>query len=698
MNKKFEELTQQAFEQFTNGHLKESKLLLLAAERTCPNDFNVVHTLGVIFGIEGNPESAIKYFRKAVDLNPTYNLGHFNLGRALAETGNDLAAIKHHKTAIALKPDHPEAWLNFGKSSQNLRNFDDALDCFDQATCLNPGYAEAWTNKGVVLYELRRFDEALVHYDHAISLKPDYAEAWSNKGVVLYELRRFEEALAHYDHAISLKPDYAEAWSNKGLVLYEHNRVVEALAHYDRALTLKPDLDFVFGTYLLTKMMLCDWNDFQVDIQKIRSLIINQKKVSTPFPLLVLLDQPELHKQASKHYAQSKFSGGPSVPQKKDKPTICLGKKIRIAYFSSDFREHAVAYLIAGLLESHDRNRFEIYGCSLSAIAQDKMQQRIINSCDRFFDFHDRSDKEVHEILSDLKIDIGIDLGGYTKYSRTQLFAQRSMPIQINYLGYVGTMGSNYYDYIIADRIVVPEKHKTYFTEKIIYLPNSFQVNDSKKHISERVFTREELGLPVSGFIFCCFNNNYKILPRTFSAWMRIMKAVDRSTLWLLEDGPQVVENLRKEAECRGIDADRLVFAKRLPRADYLARYRVADLFLDTLPYNAGTTASDALWCGLPVLTCVGISFASRMAASLLANVGLPELITHTYEEYESMAIQLAFDPKRLAQIKTKLADNKITQPLFDTSLFAKDIELAYRAVFDRYCSGLKPDHIYVED
>jgi len=445
-------------------------------------------------------------------------------------------------------------------------------------------------------------------------------------------------------------------------------------------------------------MMLCDWSDFQVDIQRLRSLIINQKKASNPFPLLVLFDQPELHKQASKNYAQSKFPGKPSVPKKQNKPTICLEKKIRIGYFSSDFREHAVSYLIAGLLESHDRNRFEIYGCSLNAIAQDKIQQRIINGCDNFFDFHNRSDKEVHEILSDLKIDIGIDLGGYTKYSRTQLFAQRSMPIQINYLGYVGTMGSNYYDYIIADRIVVPEKHKTYFTEKIIYLPNSFQVNDSKKHISERVFTREELGLPASGFIFCCFNNNYKILPRTFSAWMRIMKAVDRSTLWLLEDGPQVVENLRKEAECRGIDADRLVFAKRLPHADYLARYHVADLFLDTLPYNAGTTASDALWCGLPVLTCVGISFASRMAASLLANVGLPELITHTYEEYESLAIQLAFDPKRLAQIKTKLADNKITQPLFDTSLFAKDIELAYRAVFDRYYSRLKPDHIYVED
>ena len=731
MNKKFEKLTQQAFEQFTNGHLKESKLLLLAAEHIRPNDFNVVHTLGVIFGIEGNPESAIKYFRKAVDLKPTYNLGHFNLARALAEIGDDLAAIKHHKTAIALKPDHPEAWLNFGKSSQNLRNFDDAIDCYDRAIGLKPGYAEAWSNKGVVLYELKRFEKALAHYDHAIELNPSYAEAWSNKGVVLYELKRFEEALAHYDHAISLNPGYAEAWSNKGLVMYERSRLAEAMMYYDRALTLnpknadawahranallmqkrheealvsfsnalqhKPDLDFVFGMYLHTKMMLCDWQEFDANLAILRDKVIRGERASAPFPLLSVVDEPSLHREAAERYGGEKFPRVFAPMEGLKQAVASPSKKIRIGYFSADFREHAVSYLIAELLELHDREKFEVFGFSLRESSSDGMRQRIARSCDRFIDLHSKSDQDAGRVIAELQIDIGIDLGGYTKYARTGIFSQKRMPIQAHYLGYIGTMGLDYFDYIVADKTVLPESNKDYFSEKIIYLPNSFQANDSTRQISDKSFTKEELGLPVDGFIFCCFNNNYKIVPQTFSAWMRILKATKGSVLWLFEDSPQVAKNLAKEASQRGIDPNRLIFAKHLPRADYMARYKVADLFLDTLPYNAGTTASDALWAGLPVLTCMGNSFAGRMAASLLTNIGLPELVTRTPEEYESLAIELASNPDKLAQIKIKLAKNRSTTPLFDTPLFAKHIEAAYQTAYDRYQSGLLPDHIYVE-
>jgi predicted O-linked N-acetylglucosamine transferase (SPINDLY family) len=424
--------------------------------------------------------------------------------------------------------------------------------------------------------------------------------------------------------------------------------------------------------------------------------VIRGERASAPFPLLSVVDEPSLHRKAAECYGGEKFPRVFASMEGLKQAVASPSKKIRIGYFSADFREHAVSYLIAELLESHDRKKFEVFGFSLRESSSDGMRQRIARSCDRFIDLHSKSDQDAGRVIAELQIDIGIDLGGYTKYARTGIFSQKRMPIQAHYLGYIGTMGLDYFDYIVADKTVLPESNKDYLSEKIIYLPNSFQANDSTRQISDKSFTKEELGLPVDGFIFCCFNNNYKIVPQTFSAWMRILKATKGSVLWLFEDSPQVARNLAKEASQRGIDPNRLIFAKHLPRADYMARYKVADLFLDTLPYNAGTTASDALWVGLPVLTCMGNSFAGRMAASLLTNIGLPELITRSLQEYESLAIELATNPDKLTQIKTKLAENRLTTPLFDTPLFTKHIEAAYQAVYDRYQSGLQPDHIYL--
>jgi predicted O-linked N-acetylglucosamine transferase (SPINDLY family) len=373
-------------------------------------------------------------------------------------------------------------------------------------------------------------------------------------------------------------------------------------------------------------------------------------------------------------------------------------KKIRIGYFSADFHNHATMYLMAGLFELHDATNFEIYGFSFGPKSTDVMKLRAQRAMREFVDITRLSDAEVASLSRNYEIDIAVDLKGYTKDSRPQIFLERAAPIQISYLGYPGTMGISSIDYLIADKVLIPADDKSAYSEQIIYLPHSYQVNDSQRSFLRENYTREEFSLPAEGFIFCCFNNNWKITPEVFSCWMQILSAVKNSVLWLFEDNPTAAVNLREEASNRNIDPNRIVFAKRMSHEKHLARYRLGDLFLDTLPYNAHTTASDALWTGLPVLTCMGNSFAGRVAASLLTNIGLPELITRSLQEYESLAIELATNPDKLTQIKTKLAENRLTTPLFDTPLFTKHIEAAYQAVYDRYQSGLQPDHIYVEN
>ena len=369
--------------------------------------------------------------------------------------------------------------------------------------------------------------------------------------------------------------------------------------------------------------------------------------------------------------------------------------KIRIGYFSADFRVHAVSILTAQLFEIHDRSKFEIIAFSFGPDSDDEMRSRLERAFDRFIDVGCKSDREVALLARSLEIDVAVDLMGFTEHSRPEIFALRAAPLQVSYLGYLGTMGADYIDYMIADATIVPDRNQERFYEKIMYIP-SYQANDSKRRIAERIFTREELGLPSTGFVFCCFNNTYKITPHTFSSWMRILTRAKDSVLFLYAQDAAAEKNLRAEAGSRGVDANRLVFGKRLPTPEYLARYRAADLFLDTLPYNAGTTASDALWAGLPVLTCPGEAFAGRVAASLLTAIRMPELIAATQAEYEELAVQLAHDPQRLAAIKLKLAANRLTTPLFDTPQFTRNLEAAFSRIYERYLSGLPPADVVV--
>jgi predicted O-linked N-acetylglucosamine transferase (SPINDLY family) len=720
-------MLQQAIQAFQVGNFDSAGLILKRVLQVDSKNLPALHILGLIKVSQSNFREAADYLARAARIHPNDASIQYNLAKALTDSGNDKDALTHHKKAVALAPNNPEAWLSYGKTASNLGRYDDALVWYgnalnlkpdyvdallnkgatlkqlkryeeaiefaEQALGINPNLAEAWSNKGVVLKELKRFDEAIAHYDKALSLKPDYAEGWSSKGMALYELKRFDEAIAHHDKALSLKPDYHEAWINKGVILHELRQYDEAFAHYDKALSLKPDIDWISGDLLYAKIKICSWPSLADTLESISKKVMANQKVVNPFISLAVYDDALLHKKASEIYVQSKYPFnavlGPFLKCSRN-------QKIRVGYFSADFHNHATVHLMAELFELHDKSQFELVGFSFGPETNDEVRRRIEKSFGQFVEVGRKADVEIAKLSRDLNIDIAVDLKGFTQDSRTGIFASRAAPIQVSYLGYPGTMGADYMDYIIADKTIIPLEFQSYYSEKMALLPNSYQVNDRKRVISDRKFTRLELGLPEHGFVFCCFNNNYKILPKTFASWMRILKSVDGSVLWLLQDNLWAVENLKKEAEKQGVAPNRLVFAELLPLSAHLARHRQADLFLDTLPYNAHTTASDALWAGLPVISLMGKSFASRVAASLLNAIGLPELITSTQEEYEVLAIDLALNPNKLADIKLRLTNNRLTTPLFDTPLFTKNLEIAYIKMVERYRADLEPEHIIV--
>jgi len=639
-------------------------------------------------------DDALASYDKAIALEPDYAEAFNNRGTALRDLKRLDDALASYDKAIALKPDYAEAFNNRGNVLTELKRLDDALASYDKAIALKPDYAEAFNNRGNVLRDLKRLDDALASYDKAIALKPDYAEAFNNRGIALKELKRLDDALANYDKAIEINPNVASAYSNRGNVLTDLKRLDDALASYDKAIALKPDYEFVQGTRLHTQMRLCDWTELQSQLNGLVASIAEERKVTPPFPVLALTDRPDLQLKASKIYANEKYPERDVWSEFTARPA---DGKIRIGYYSADFRDHPVSHLMAELFELHDTERFEIYGFSFRNSSNSEMRQRVANAIENFIDVSTKSDTEIVMMSRNLEIDIAVDLGGFTQDSRTGIFAERCAPIQINYLGYPGTLGAPYFDYIFADRTVIPEGSQQYYSEKVVYLPHSFQVNDSQRKISDKVFSRQELGLPKDGFVFCCFNNNYKIVPETFDSWMRVLQAISGSVLWLLEDNPNAARNLRKEAQIRGVDPERLVFAARMKLDEHLARHRAADLFLDTLPFNAGATGSAALWSELPLLTQIGASFVARYGASLLNAMDLPELITYTREEYEARAIELANNPFRLSEIKKKLEQNRETSPLFNCQLFARHIEAAYAEIHRRQLVGEKPDHIYVE-
>ena len=581
-----------------------------------------------------------------------------------------------------------------GLSSHQHGQLAQAKAAYEQVLLKQPKHFDALHLLGVIATQTKNPQLAVDLIGKAIEINPSFALAYSNHGNALQELKRLDDALTSYDKAIALKPDYAEAFNNRGNALKELKRLDDALVSYDAAIALKPDYEFLLGIRLNTQMHLCDWSDLQNQLEELEAFISEELMVSHPFPVIGLVDKPGLQLKASTIFVNEKHPAHGVLDMIKSRS---VGGKIRIGYYSADFHNHATSILMAELFQEHDTQKFELYGFSFGPDTQDEMRSRVTSGFDYFFDVTKKSDREVALMSRDLGIDIAVDLKGFTENCRVGIFAEQCAPIQVNYLGYPGTLAAPYFDYIVADKTLIPQESQQYYTEKVIYLPHSYQVNDSKRKISQKLFTRHEVGLPESGFVFCCFNMNYKILPATFDVWMRILKAVNESVLWLLQDNPTATNNLRKEAERRGVDPTRLVFAPRMNLEEHLARHRLADLFIDTLPCNAHTTASDALWAGLPILTQIGQSFAARVAASLLNTMDLSELVTKSSEEYESKAVDLANNPLKLAQIKKKLEQNRRTSPLFNGQLFARHIEAAYEEIHLRHLSGKKPDHVYVK-
>lgn len=694
-----------------------------------PNYFDALYNKGNVLSESGRIDEALAAYDKALALQPGFAEGHANRGRTLQQLGRLDEALAACDRAVALKPNHPEAHFNRGSILAALGRPDDAIASYDAAIAARPAYADAHNNRGValaalkrpqealasyeaaiaaksayaeafcnrgnVLVELRRPAEAAASYGRALALKPDFAEAHNNRGIAFKELRRLEEAITSYDAAIAARPDYAEAFNNRGNALRDAKRPDEATASYDAAIALNPGLDFLPGEAFHTRMHACDWRRYDDGRASLAAQIASNARALSPFIALSSFDSCEIQSAASKIWVDAKYAQFAPSPFP---PPDAKAHKIRVGYYSADFRMHPMAFLMQNVFRLHDRRRFETFAFSFDNPADDPLNAELRGAFDHFLDVSNFADSDVVALSRERSIDIAIDLAGFTAGRRTNVFALRAAPVQVNFLGFPGTMAAPFIDYIVADATVIDAGMRRFFSEKIITLPDTYYPTSYGADLfrTERTFSRAELGLPENAVVFCCFNNNYKITPAVFDVWMRILRRVEGSVLWLFEDNSTAAARLRKEASARGVDSQRLIFAGRMKVADHLARVAAADLFLDTLPYTAHTTATDALWAGVPIVTKIGESFAARVAASVLKAAGASELVTQTWQGYEALAVELATRPEALAAIKQKLATNRSSVPLFDTARYTGNLEAAYAAAQSRRITGLRPDDIVV--
>ncbi|HKF97307.1 MAG TPA: tetratricopeptide repeat protein [Steroidobacteraceae bacterium] len=651
------------------------------------------HLLGLVAARMGNRAAALEHLERAAALLPDLPAVWNNRGNALRELGRASDALMSHQRSLELAPGYAPAHIGLGAALQALGRLPEALANYERAIELAPQQAEARNNRAVVLHLLGRLEEALREFGVALTLAPDYASALLNRGVLLRAVGQLEEASQMFDRAVVLAPRLAAAWINQGMALQELQRGAEALTSLERAAALEPRAPWLAGNRLLARLGRCVWEDFDRLLAELSTAIELGEPAAQPFAAIALTESPALQRKAAETWVRTVC---PPSADPKSAPARANHERIRVGYFSADFHQHATAHLAAGLFEHHDRQQFEVIAFSFGPDCWDDMRRRLMGAFDRFLDVRKRGDAEIALVARELGVDIAVDLKGFTKDLRTGIFAARAAPVQVSYLGYPGTMGAAYIDYLIADQVVVPPGSERNFTEKIVYLPHSYQINDRQRRIAEGPVERAALGLPADGFVFCCFNQHYKITPRTFALWMRLLTAIDGSVLWLLQADAAIAQRLWAYAAAHGIPRERLVFAPQLPPQEHLARYVAADLFLDTYPYGAHTTASDALWAGLPVLTRCGDTFASRVAASLLTALGLPELITESASEYEQRALALVHTEGALQSLRAELLRRRLESPLFDTAALTRHLEQAYRQMHSRACAGLPAAHLWI--
>jgi protein O-GlcNAc transferase len=662
-----------------------------------PRAPSIINNRGVVLSRLERHEEALASFDSALAINPQYVDALNNRAIALRELERYDEALACCDQALAIRSNHVDAYITRGVTLVKKREYDNSIAEFKRAIAINPNEPEAYHNLGVALTRLNRWPEALALYDKAVQLRPGYTRALNDRGIALCRFNRFAEALESYDAALAARPNDADAWNNRTYALGKLGRYTEAIASCARAVEINPSHPHALGNLAIHQLAGCVWSDVSGLSQRLVEAMREREANVAPFLFLALPTAACEQLTITRACVARMLENYPVTVLPPKARAARSDGRIRVLYLSADFHQHATAALMARLFECHDRSRFEIIAISIGSDDQSEMRRRLVKAFDRFYDVRFQSDEDVSKLLHEIDGDIAVDLKGHTEDSRPQLLAGRPAPIQVSYLGYPGTMAVDFIDYIIADPIVLPFDQQPYYTEKIVHLPDSYQVNDSTRKIADWRPSRSDLRLPEQGFVFCCFNQSYKIAPHVFDVWMRLLKQVDRAVLWLLASNDAAVANLRKEAAARGVDPDRLVFGPRLELSMHLARHRAADLFLDTLPYNAHTTASDALWAGLPVLTCMGTTFAGRVAASLLHAIGLPELVTHSLEEYEALAVKLASDPAMLRSIKQKLEQNRLTQPLFDTDRFRRHIEAAYTTMWEIWQRGEKPKSFTVE-
>src|SRR6516164_17424 len=692
-----------------------------------PDNSDALHYLGLVEAHAGSFERATSLIARSLELQPSNTKFRENYATILCQAGRyDLAiktcdkglrstprsvyllyisatalfklrrlpeSLQRFDKLLAVQPDHLVAINERGSVLAEMKEYEKALTAFRKVLGFDPKFADAHLNIGNLFGELGRNEEAKSSLEKALALNPRLARAWSGLGIIVHKSKLFDEALAAFEKALALDPHLAEAWLGRGNVFWNLKQYDNALTAYDRALSLSPDLKHATGGRLHAKMHLCDWAEIEGEILHLLSAVKDRKAVSEPFNLLSIPSSSADQLQCAKTFVADQVSF----------PALWHGEmyshdRIRVGYLSADFRNHAVAYLVTGLFEHHDKSRFEITGISFGPAEDSTLRRRLESAFEHFIDVKDKTDEDIANLIRHHEIDIAVDLMGHTQNSRLGILARRPAPIQVQYIGYAGTLGTDFIDYILADSTVVPEEHRPFFTEQVVWLPDSYLVSDDRRVISPHTPTRHECGLPEDAFIFCSFNNSYKITPVIFELWMRILRATPKSVLWLSQANAIATANLRREVERHGVSPQQLIFAPKVSdNADHLARQCQADLFLDTLPYNAHTTASDALWAGVPVLTCLGETFAGRVAASLLKAIGLPELITTSLADYEELALKLAREPSFLAAIKAKLARNRDTHPLFDTARFTRHIEAAYVTMWERHRRRLRPEFLVID-
>ena len=727
-----------------------------------PGEKSAYYSLGLSLRRLEKYDEALEAFQRVMDADPAHADAYNSCGSTLAAMGQYQAAIYLYEKALKINPLLGEAYLNMGLALYDLKRYEEALDCYQKVLSFGGAPADVYYHMANALNELRRHAEAIGFYEQALAqgydtpemrlnqvtayshqgdkqktvqllqefvadhpdhvdahialsdgyrqlnqytlavecaervlqMRPGMVSALNLRGLALYDMGLYEQALASFDEALKADENFVTARFHRGHALTALKRNQEAADTYAAVLNVEPDYPYALGYLVHTQLQLCQWDGYAQNVQRLRHMVHEGLPADTPFAFLSVGATAAEQLACATHLVKHKLSA---------KAPVWAGERygharLRVAYVSADFGEHPTSYLMAGLFEQHDRRHFEVYGIGLLPAQDSPMGHAVKAAFDHFVDVSHMSDLQVAQWLRAHEIDIAVDLMGYTKNNRTGIFMHRVAPIQINYLGYPGSMGGACMDYILADDVLIPEERKHCYAENVVYLPGSFQVNDDRRAGAERVPTRADYGLPQDGLVFCSFNGSHKLNPEFFAIWMRLLQQVPGSVLWLVDSGAVAMANLCSYAANHGVDPQRLVWAPKRPYAEHLARLSLADLFLDSLPFGAGATASDALFAGVPVLTCAGDAFSGRMAASLLGALGLnDQLVTHDVVAYEARALVLAQSPEQLRIVRAQLAQARHMSSLFDTAGFCRHLEQAYRVMLSRVEAGLPAEGFRVE-